>query len=170
MRLARALLATAAISALCACGIAGLFKTAPPPVATPKPTLVAMRGIAMPLHTARAGVSFRPFVPARELVDVALLAPYAGNDTRANRGIGFEYESGGRLFVLSQWPAHGTPPAGGHPAPSRSRMQLDPRYKPDGIIWTTKRDIVATLQTDGKSSPSAVETEARRLVRRGACR
>jgi predicted small lipoprotein YifL len=169
MRLARALLATAAISALSACGIAGLLKTPPPPVATPKPTLVAMRGIAMPLHTARAGVSFRPFVPARELVDVALLAPYAGNDTRANRGIGFEYESGGRLFVLSQWPAHGTPPAGGTPLRPEAECSLT-RYKPDGIIWTTKRDIVATLQTDGKSSPSAVETEARRLVRRGACR
>src|SRR5579872_1316604 len=83
--------------------------------AEPKPTptedtYLSHRGQVMPLRTALRSVAFQPFIPAREIVETALLPPYnGGDDVRKNRGIAFEYISSRQAYVLSQWPGPGLP-------------------------------------------------------------
>jgi hypothetical protein len=143
----------------------------PPP--TPSPWLVGRLGVSTPEQDALAGIAFRPFVPTRVYKDVALLAPFRGKDTRGNRGIGYEYEDRGRLFVLTQWPANGGS-IDGFPALAGGDPDCrDARAFPDagaGIVWSTPRGIVAALRPDGESDANVLVAEWHRLVRRGACR
>ncbi len=143
----------------------------PPP--TPSPWLVGRLGVSTPEQDALEGIAFRPFVPTRAYKDVALLAPFRGKDARVNRGIGYEYEERGRLYVYSQWPANGGT-IDGFPSlrasdPDCTSARAFPRDGA-GIVWITPRGIVATLRPDGESDANGLVAEWHRLVRRGACR
>jgi len=143
----------------------------PPP--TPSPWLVGRLGVSIDEQDALAGIGFRPFVPTRAYKDVALLAPFHGNDTRSNRGIGYEYEAHGRYYVLTQWPANGGTIDGFPALRANDPDCRDARSFPrpgSGIVWSTPRGIVATLRPDGESDAKMLLAEWHRLVRRGACR
>jgi len=143
----------------------------PPP--TPSPWLVGRLGVSTPEADALAGIAFRPFVPTRAYKDVALLAPFRGKDARANRGIGYEYEDRGRLYVLTEWPANGGSIDGFPTLPATDPDCRNARSFPiagGGIVWSTPRGIVATLRPDGETDANVLVAEWHRLVRRGACR
>jgi hypothetical protein len=160
--------------ALVAAGPAGAAEdTKPTPPPTASPWLVGRLGVSTPEQDALAGIAFRPFVPTRFYKDVALLAPYSGRDVRSNRGIGYEYEDRGRLFVLTEWPAGGGTIDDFPPLRAKDPDCRDARSFPragTGIVWSTPRGIVATLRPDGGTDAKALVAEWHRLVRRGACR
>jgi len=168
--IASALLALALVAAVPVRAAADPQPTPPP---TASPWLVGRLGVSTPEQDALAGIGFRPFVPARAYKDVALLAPYGGKDVRSNRGIGYEYESHGRLFVLTEWPAGGGTiddfPALRGADPDCRDARSFPRAG-TGIVWMTSRRIVATLRPDGAGDARMLLAEWHRLVRRGACR
>jgi hypothetical protein len=151
-------------------GAADEVKQAPP---TPSPWLVGRLGVSTSEGVALQEIAFRPFVPTHVYKDVALLAPYRGKDVRGNRGIGYEYEDRGRLYVLTQWPANGGSiadfPALGASDPDCRDARSFPRAG-SGIVWITPRGIVATLRPDGESDAKILVAEWHRLARRGACR
>jgi hypothetical protein len=143
--------------------------------ASPSPWLVGRRGTAMAERDALQGIAFVPFVPTRSATQVALLPPFRGDDKRVNRGIGYEYINRGRLFVLSQWPRNGGPVPGFRPLkvaePGCQDVRSFPRLAGTrGIVWSTTRGTVLTLQPDGRSDAHTLLAEWHRLVRRGACR
>src|ERR1700722_20028640 len=120
----------------------------PPP---PSPWLVGRRGTAMHERDALRGIAFVPFVPTRNAVQIALLAPLRGDDTRNNRGIGYEYENRGRLFVLSQWPMHDGSitgfPVFHNADPACANVRTFPRTAGTrGIVWSAPHGTVLTLQ------------------------
>jgi hypothetical protein len=171
------LLALAAlVAALTACGKSGGdAATASPPPATPSPYLLGRRGVDTPEQDALLGIAFKPFVPTHRYVLTALLAPYHGSDTRENRGIGYEYREGGRLYVLSQWPANGRSaalfPNLKISEPNCTDVHAFPGgAQSRGIVWSTPRGTVVALQSDGSSTALQLQAEWHRLVRRGACR
>jgi len=122
----------------------------------------------MPLQKAVRGISFRPFLPSHQIVDVALVAPLGGKDNLKNRGIAFEYTSSGQLLVLLEWPINNL-----HIDFGPTRLSSSPctplKYADDGVLWSTPRHLVMTLIPDGKIKPSHLSAEARRLLSRGAC-
>jgi hypothetical protein len=145
------------------------------PDATPtSDTYLGHHGEVMPLRSALAGVAFRPFIPAREIVETAVLPAYnGGDDTRQNRGIGFEYISKREAYVLKQWPGSGLPGP-------RTVATIDgctiTSYEinggaagKQGALWSSGR-IAANLLAAGNASDRETFEEARRLVRLGACR
>ncbi|GAC1413413.1 MAG: hypothetical protein NVSMB64_23690 [Candidatus Velthaea sp.] len=150
-------------------------KTAPP---TPIPYLVGQRGVSTPEADALSAISFRPFIPTRHYLDVALLPSFSGPDTPANEGIGYEYAStGGRRYVLSEWPANGGSVKGYPSLALREAACADVHGFPGstmtktrGIVWMTTRGSVMTLQPDGGSDARTLQAEWRRIIRRGACR
>jgi hypothetical protein len=145
------------------------FSRAKAPEPTPTPdTLVSHRGISMPLQKAVRGISFRPFLPSHQILDVALIAPIGGLDNRKNRGIAFEYASAGQLLVLSEWPLNALHLDLG-PAELGATPCAPTKYADDGVLWTTPKRLVMTLIPDGKVKPSRLSAEARRLLSRGAC-
>ena len=165
----RILIVTALAALALTAGGCSRFSRNTAPVATPTPdSLVSKRGISMPFEKAVRGISFRPFVPSRQLVDVALIAPLTGADVRANRGIAFEYAASGQALVLSEWPMHDVHLSLG-PAELGATPCAITAYKADGVLWTTPHRVVMTLQPDGKVKPPRIFAEARRLLSRGAC-
>lgn len=140
--------------------------TAPEPTPTPD-TLVSHLGISTPFTKAVRGIAFRPYLPARQFLDVALVAPLNGDDVRENRGIAIEYVAGGQALVLSQWPMHGDIQLG------QQQLGASPctliKIKATSVMWTTRSRLLMTLQPDGKIKPSRIFAEARRLLARGAC-
>lgn len=166
--------------ATAACGWmapAGADIFGPRPTPTPSPATIAGRmGVEVTRSAALHGIAFVPFTPPRAVVVVALLPPFHGEDTRANRGIAFEYRAfDGRRYALAEWPAHG----GGidrfaphEPAePECSSARSFPRgAQPNGIVWSTARGLVMTLQADGANDARTLESEWIKLIRRGACR
>ena len=144
---------------------------------TPQPAryAVARMGLAMPEADARHGIAFRPFAPPRRIVAAALLPPFHGDDLRANRGIGFEYDDGSdHLYALAQWPANGgsitqfaplDPP---QPACTSARS-FSRGARPGGIVWSTPHGLIMTLQPDGKSDGRMLQREWKKLIRRGVC-
>jgi hypothetical protein len=159
--------------ALVAAAVPARAEDAPKPPPTPSPWLVGRLGLSTPEQDALEGISFRPFVPTHAYKDVALLAPFHGKDARSNRGIGYEYEVHGRLYVLTEWPANGGT-IDGFPAlragdPDCRDARSFPRPG-SGIVWSTPRGIVATLRPDGERDAKMLLAEWHRLVRRGACR
>jgi len=150
--------------------------TSPPPNTSRPLTLVERLGLGMPEWQARHEIGFGPFAPPRRIVAVALLPPFHGDDTRANRGIGFEYaDDAGRRYVLAQWPAHGGNLASfapfEHDEPGCSDARTFSRgAKPNGIVWSTPHGLILSLQTDGANDARTLEIEWTKLIRRGACR
>ena len=144
-------------------------KATPEPIPTP-PSLISKLGVSTPFEKAVRGISFRPFVPSRQLVDVALIAPLRAkdDDNRHNRGIAFEYAASGHAMALSEWPLHGDHFSAGVAEIGGTPCEIAP-FKADGVRWTTRGDLLMTLQADGKIKPSRVQAEARRLLQRGAC-
>jgi len=145
------------------------------PDATPtSDTYLSHRGEVMPLRTALAGVAFRPFIPAREIVETAVLPAYnGGDDTRQNRGIGFEYISKREAYVLKQWPGSGLP--GPRNVATIDNCEIT-SYDIDGgaagkqgALWSNGR-VAYNLVAVGNATDRDTFEEAKRLVRLGACR
>lgn len=145
-----------------------------------KITLLENRGMVMSEQDALQRISFRPFVPTPNYLEVALLPPIVGadKDDPQNRGIGYEYRSAGHTYVLREWPLMGTdldryppvPPVG---TCKTGHLTLGtPRY-PRSYAWTSG-DIAMALQPDIPSGANpnvpALKKEWLRLVKRGACR
>jgi hypothetical protein len=167
----RRLLIACLVLLLPACG----GKGSPTPDATPtENSYLSHRGEVLPLRSALGQIAFRPFVPAREIVETALLPAYNGGaDERQNRGIGFEYISKREAFVLSQWPGSGMP---GPRNLGTIEGCLVTGYDiaggvggKQGALWSNGR-IVSDLVAAGNATNRETFEEARRLVRRGACR
>jgi hypothetical protein len=133
-------------------------------------------GLVMTESEARHGIAFRPFAPPRHIIAAALLPPFRGDDVRANRGIGLEYtDADVRRYALAQWPANGgtlkrygplSEPEPGCPS-ARTFLRSRP---PNGIVWSTPKGIVMTLQADGANDAQTLQAEWKKLVRRGVCR
>lgn len=166
-----AMLAMLAAPRICA---AQIFGTQPP--ATPPASIVARMGVEMSEPAARHEIAFRPFSPPRRIVAVALLPPFHGDDTRANRGIGFEYaDANGRRYALAQWPANGGSITRFEPLAQPESGCADARTfsrgtTPNGIVWSTTRGLIMTLQADGTNDARTLEIEWKKLIRRGVCR
>jgi hypothetical protein len=145
------------------------------PDATPtSDTYLGHHGEVMPLRSALAGVAFRPFIPAREIVETAVLPAYnGGDDTRFNRGIGFEYISKREAYVLKQWPGSGLP--GPRTVATIDGCQITSydmnggALGKQGALWSSGR-VASNLVPAGNASDRETIEEARRLVRLGACR
>ncbi|MGH7661342.1 MAG: hypothetical protein ACRENA_10570 [Vulcanimicrobiaceae bacterium] len=146
--------------------------------ADPEPTdtrsILMHAGKVMPLHEAIAGVVFRPFIPAHYIVETALLPPYnGGDDTRANRGIGFQYMSRNQAFVLKEWPGRGMPGSrriGTVNGCDITAYDMNGGAEgKQGALWSDGL-IASNLVPAGNSTNKAVFAEAKRLVRIGACR
>jgi len=145
------------------------------PDATPtSDTYLSHRGEVMPLRSALEGIDFRPFIPAREIVETAVIPAYnGGDDTRQNRGIGFEYVSKREAYVLRQWPGNGLP--GPRNVATIDNCQIT-SYDIDGgaagkqgALWSNGR-VAFNLIAAGSATDRDTFEEARRLVRLGACR
>jgi hypothetical protein len=157
------------ICALLVCGAAA-------GAGSPATTIVGRMGSEMTESAARHEIAFRPFAPARSIVAVALLPPFRGADTRANRGIGFEYaDAAGRRYALAQWPSNGGTIAAfplrdpNEPGCPGART-FSRGTRPNGIVWSTSHGLVMTLQADGANDARTLENEWRKLIRRGVCR
>jgi hypothetical protein len=135
------------------------------------PMLIDDRGIVMPLEDAVTShkISYRPWIPPRQILKVAVIPPLGDLDTPSHRGIAFEYQFGNQAMLLSEWPKQNftllflrgqdityTPCKIAH-------------YKADGVAWTTKTKLAMTLQPDGNVNPKEVDAEALRLIAQGAC-
>jgi hypothetical protein len=151
-----------ALAALCACS-----GRKPAPQITAPPLLIDSRGTTMPLERAIVRVGLVPYIPAQAL-SFAVLPPLGGLDTRANRGFGVEYQTGHNAMLLSEWPRQRFAIAFGVAGVPRNCVPV--HYSTTNVAWTTPRNLVMTLQPDGPVGPSAVDREALRLVRSGACR
>jgi len=153
-------------------GGCSVFGAKPQPSPTPE-TLVSKRGVSMPLEQAVREIAFRPYVPSAQLLDVALQPPLSSEDVPLGkvgkaRGIAFEYSSHGVAMVLSEWPR-------GALSMEYNGFSLEGnpctllKYAPDSVLWTTRNDLVMTLQPDGRVKPKTVIAEAHRLLHSGAC-
>lgn len=158
-------------SSLAACS--GKGDASPDATATPE-DFFKHRGQVTPLHEAIGGVAFRPFIPARIIIETALLPPYnGGDDTRQNRGIAFEYMSRGEAFALEQWPGASMP--GPRDLGTIDDCDITAYDMNGGVggrqgaLWSNGR-VVSNLVAAGNASNKAVFDEAKRLVRAGACR
>ena len=151
------------VAALMGCGKHGDAAESPPPL------LIDERGVTMPFERAVQHIRFHPFLPSRQILAYAVIAPLGDVDNDAHRGIAMEYVANGKAMLLSQWPKqHYTI------AFQKNAAELPPctpqHYAPLGIAWVTPRDVVMTVQPDGNVPIRALDAEARRLLRAGACR
>jgi hypothetical protein len=166
----------AVLLSLVLAGCGGGHRAAEPSTSpSPAPTLETLlhhKGSVLPYEAVAAAIAFRPFIPSRRPIGIALIPPFRGADAADRRGIGFEYESDGALFVLQEWPLSGPEPTAYLPA----RVRLDGctrvyRFPVDaGLITTTASSRIYALQIDGPKNPELVRKEAVRLVSRGLCR
>jgi hypothetical protein len=164
------------LSAALATGIAPV-QAQPAASPAPRPTSIIDRmGVAMSETAARHAIGFGPFAPPRTILGVALLPPFHGDDTRANRGIGFEYaDPAGRRYALSEWPGNGGTLTRFTPLDTEDTSCPDAHTfsrgtRPHGIVWSTSRGLIMTLQADGVNDARTLELEWRKLIRRGVCR
>jgi len=139
------------------------------PTTTPPPLLIDDRGTTMPFEKAVTHIGFRPYVPSTEVLAVAVLPPLGDLDNNKNRGIAFEYLAGKETMLLSQWPKQRFAISFGAGQPSLQDC-TPTHYSSQAVAWTTPGNLVMTLQPDGAAPPGAVDREARRLIRAGACR
>jgi len=166
-----ALLSLASVPAL-AEGVPGF-------TATDKP-LIEQRGLPMSAQDAMERITFHPFVPSPNYAEVALLPALHGDDKEnpQNRGIGYEYSSGGQIYILREWPlagasfdrypsipAEGTCTTGHFTEGTPQHMRA--------LAWTTPT-LAFALQPDipqgGNPNLKLFRKEWGRLVKLGACR
>jgi hypothetical protein len=168
--------ARACLAAVLIIACAGCAAKAAAPQATPEPTLISSRGKSFSLDEARRKVAFRPFLPARGYVDVAMLPAFFGGDDPKNWGIGLEYAVNGKRFALSEWPERGQSLTAYTIAKKEGECTdvhtflTQHAQRANGYIWSTPRGLVMTLQPDFNADRRAMAAEFRRLVRRGICR
>ncbi len=111
-------------------------------------------------------ISFNPLLPVERIGAAAIIPPLGNDDTLANRGIAFEYATGGAKMLLSEWPPQNFRIAfAGRDASAAPCKPM--AYKPFGVVWTTPKGLVLTLQPD--ATAARVAREARALIARG-CR
>jgi hypothetical protein len=154
-----------ALLALCACG----GKKHADSNVTPPPLLIDDRGTTMPLEKVVTHLSFRPYLPAAQALAYAVLPPLGDADNDRHRGIGIEYAAGNTAMLLSEWPKQKFAIAFGNGAASVQPC-VPTHYSPQAVAWTTPGGLVMTLQPDGTVAPAAIDREARRVMRAGACR
>jgi hypothetical protein len=153
---------------------AGADDAAPPP----KP-LVEQRGLPMSAQEALERITFRPFVPAANYSQVALLPAFHGNDKDSpqNRGIGYEYTSAGHTYLLREWPLAGGslnqyPALKPESTCSTGHSVMGPPDDSRALAWSTTT-LALALQPDtfgGRTDVRALHKEWARLIKRGACR
>lgn len=165
MRKTVMVIASALILAACSGGGPGAHASSAPSPNAVATLLIESKGVTMPLNIAARTLAFAPYFPDGKIVQAAVIPPL-NVDQQKNHGIAIEYVAQGAAFVLSQWPRAGfdVPPA----AMSAETCTPVP-YKTDGVVWSTRNEVVMTLQPDGHVPPSRVVREARRLLQRGAC-
>ena len=128
------------------------------------PMLIDDRGIVMPLEQAVTKIDYRPWVPPRQVLKVAVIPPLGDLDTPSHRGIAFEYQFGNQAMLLSEWPKQNFTLLF-----LRGENITYTPCKADGVAWTTKTKLAMTLQPDGNVNPKDVDAEALRLIAQGAC-
>lgn len=132
--------------------------------------LIDERGVVMPLDQAMTKISYRPWIPPREIVKFAVIPPLGDLDTPAHRGIAMEYQFGSTFMLLSEWPQQNFTLL----FLNNQDITLTPctvaHYKTDGVAWTTRGKLAMTLQPDGNVKPNDVDVEAKRLIAAGGCR
>jgi hypothetical protein len=173
------MLALCASAAISIAGARQAFAREPAPAPTPAPrptSIIERMGVVMDEPAARRAIAFGPFAPPRRILGVALLPPFRGDDTRANRGIGYEFaDLAGRRYTLAEWPANGGtldhfPPLDAGEAGCPDVHTFSRGRRPNGIVWSTTRGLIMTLQAGGANDARTLELEWRKLIRRGACR
>lgn len=124
---------------------------------------------------ASAALAFAPFRPDGAIRSVSAQPPFHGTDTRAHRGIRFNYARHGRAWILSEWPRNGGS-LRAFPAMAAAQDGCTDVHTvgdvtvPRGLVWSTPHGMVYSLLPDGRADARTIVAEWRRLVRRGACR
>jgi hypothetical protein len=133
-------------------------------------------GYTMSEQDAMERITFRPFVPTTNYLEVALLPAFHGDDKDhpENRGIGYEYTMSQHTFVLREWPQAGGGLDKYPPAPAVGKCTdlhviLGTASKPHGYAWTTGA-LVFAVQPDPPTDTKPLKAELSRLVQHGACR
>lgn len=169
-----------ALLALSAAPAPGADSSVVPGFSTKHVSLLENRGLPMSEQEAIERITFRPFQPTPNYLEVALLPSFHGDDkdTPENRGIGYSYNSAGEIYVLREWPLAGgsldkyptVPPMG---TCSTGHLVLGTVKHPRSYAWTTAT-LALALQPDIDSGANpnvpALKKEWARLVKRGACR
>ena len=148
------------------------------PTPPPKP-LVEQRGLPMSAQEAMERITFHPFAPSPNYSQVGLMPAFHGDDKDhpENRGIGYEYNSGGKAYLLREWPLAGGsldkyPSMKAEGTCKTGHSALGPPESARGIAWTTST-LAFVLQPDtfgGPTDVKALHKEWARLIKRGACR
>ena len=171
MRPLRSLIACALLlSPLAACHHAatvGASAAAGPPLPA---MLIDDRGIVMPLEEAMTKISYKPWIPPRNILKQAVIPPLGDLDTPDHRGIAFEYRLGVTNMLLSEWPKQNFTLLFLHGDDITDTPCHIAHYKTDGVAWTTNGKLAMTLQPDGNADSRAVDSEARALIAAGGCR
>jgi hypothetical protein len=133
------------------------------------PMLIDDRGVVMPLEQAVTKISYKPWIPPRQILKFAVIPPLGDLDTPDHRGIAIEYQYNGQSLLLSEWPKQNFTLLFLHGEDITLTPCKIAHYKADGAAWTTKSRLAMTLQPDGNISPKDVDAEATRLMAAGAC-
>ena len=133
------------------------------------PMLIDDRGIVMPLDQAVTKISYKPWIPKRNIYKYAVIPPLGDLDTPDHRGIAIEYQYGNQGMLLSEWPKQNFTLLFLHGQDITNTPCKIAHYKADGVAWTTKSKLAMTLQPDGNVSPKDVDAEAQRLIASGGC-
>jgi hypothetical protein len=166
MRRLRLVLACAFALAATAC--AHKSGEAPAQTSLP-PMLIDDRGVVMPLEEAVTKISYKPWIPRRQILKYAVIPPLGDLDTPEHRGFAIEYQFNNQAMLLSQWPKQNFTLLFLHGEDITLTPCRIAHYKTDGVAWTTKAKLAMTLQPDGNVSPKDVDAEAQRLIASGAC-
>ncbi|HZT11986.1 MAG TPA: hypothetical protein VFA29_04260 [Candidatus Baltobacteraceae bacterium] len=155
------------LTAFCAASCAGRAPSSHT-VRTPSPVgtlLIDAKGVTMPVGLATRTLVFTPFFPPGQILQAAVIPPL-NVDQQRNHGLALEYTSRGSVLLLSQWPRAGfsIPPEALAAGPC-----VPVAYKKDGVLWSTRYNVVMTLQPDGRVPASRIRREAQALLGAGAC-
>jgi hypothetical protein len=134
------------------------------------PMLIDDRGIVMPLEDAMTKISYKPWIPPRNILKYAVIPPLGDLDTPDHRGVAFEYALGKTNMLLSEWPKQNFTLLFLHGDDISNTPCRIAHYKADGDAWTTAGKLAMTLQPDGNVDSQAVDSEARALIAAGGCR
>lgn len=160
-------LLTAATLLLSLCGCAKFFHGTSAASPAPSP-LFQTRGTAVSLSEAVHRIAFRPYLPQRRLIGVALIPPLGGPDLHTSHGIAIEYARGSHRLLLSEWPRRGFDVRTGAAAIAATPCTAV-FYAPQSLMWATRNGLVMTLQPDGHVAAGSISSEARNFIARGAC-